>query len=204
MKNILCKKGRKRDKVWTKNSDIYCLTKHGDLNFIGSFCTRLWVKRLYIQVLTYDWHQLGRKLKEAGRWPRFLPDKWIGIPNHHGSILCELHCDQYQFHLLLQKSWLYLSKDFSDFYTWRVLELRDSPDITLDPLYHVTLGIGFPPPDSQTSLNSWPSLKGPIMELDEMSRPSVVDTVKFFGSAAKKRDRRDLNLAISSEMVLEG
>ena len=26
------------------------------------------------KLLTYDWHQLGRKLKEAPQWPRFRPD----------------------------------------------------------------------------------------------------------------------------------
>ena len=35
-----------------------------------------------------------------------------------------------------------------------------------DPLYHVTLGMGFPPPDSHSSLSSVPSLKGPTVETE--------------------------------------
>ena len=58
--------------------------------------------------LTYDWHQLGRKLKEAVQWPRSLLGKWIGSPDHHGSILCELRCGLSLYHPLPQKSWLFL------------------------------------------------------------------------------------------------
>ena len=61
------------------------------------------------------------------------------------------------------------------------------PEITLDPLYQVTRGIGFPPPDSQIRRNSWPSLKGPIIELAETSRPSVVETLKVLGSATTQK-----------------
>ena len=63
-------------------------------------------------------------------------------------------------------------------------DLKILPEITLDPLYQVTLGIGFPPPDSQIKRSSWPSLNGPIIELDEISLPSVVEILKFLGSAA--------------------
>ena len=66
------------------------------------------------------------------------------------------------------------------------LILLNLPDITLDPLYQVTRGIGFPPPDSQVRRNSWPSWKGPIIELVEISRPSVVEMLKFLGSAEMK------------------
>ena len=59
--------------------------------------------------------------------------------------------------------------------------------MTLDPLNHVTLGIGFPPPDSQTRRSSNPSLKGPIIEVEEMSRPSNVDTDKFLGFAVSNK-----------------
>lgn len=60
---------------------------------------------------TYDWHQLGRKLKEAVVWPRFQLDKWIGIPDHLGSIWSELRSYPFPFRLLPQKSWLSL-EDF--------------------------------------------------------------------------------------------
>ena len=61
------------------------------------------------------------------------------------------------------------------------------PEMTLDPLYHVTLGMGLPPPDSQTKRSSWPSLKGPMMEL-EMSLPSANDTLRYLGLAVKKKN----------------
>ena len=62
------------------------------------------------------------------------------------------------------------------------------PDIFSDPLYQVTLGIGFPPPDSQSNLNSCPSLYGPIRE-SEISLLSI-EIFTYFGSAAKSRNRK--------------
>ena len=66
--------------------------------------------------------------------------------------------------------------------------IRVLPDIFSDPLYQVTLGIGFPPPDSQSSLNSCPSLYGPIRE-SEISLLSI-EIFTYFGSAAKGRNRK--------------
>ena len=57
------------------------------------------------------------------------------------------------------------------------------PEITLEPLNQVTRGMGLPPEDWQIRRSSWPSLKGPMIALPEMSLPSAVDTVKFLGSA---------------------
>ena len=66
--------------------------------------------------------------------------------------------------------------------------IRVLPDIFSDPLYQVTLGIGFPPPDSQSNLNSCPSLYGPIRE-SEISLLSI-EIFTYFGSAAKSRNRK--------------
>ena len=60
------------------------------------------------------------------------------------------------------------------------------PDMCFEPLNHVTFGMGFPPPDSQTSLTSWSSLKGPMWLL-EMSFPSEEVILMYFGSAAKRK-----------------
>ena len=59
------------------------------------------------------------------------------------------------------------------------------PGKTSVPLYHVTLGIGFPPPASQSSLTSCPSLKGPTIP-EEMSRSAPSpgsDTLMYLGAA---------------------
>ena len=60
------------------------------------------------KLLTYDWHQLGRKLKEAPQWPRFQLDKWTGIRGRRGPTLSELHFCQCLYRPLLQTSLLYL------------------------------------------------------------------------------------------------
>ena len=65
---------------------------------------------------------------------------------------------------------------------------NDIPEMTLDPLYHVTLGIGLPPPDSQTKRSSWPSLKGPMISV-VMSLPSARDTFKYLGLAVNNTSR---------------
>ena len=59
------------------------------------------------------------------------------------------------------------------------------PEITLEPLNQVTRGMGLPPEDWQIRRSSWPSLKGPMIALPEMSLPSAVDTVRFLGSAVR-------------------
>ena len=70
--------------------------------------------------------------------------------------------------------------------------IRVLPDIFSDPLYQVTLGIGFPPPDSQSNLNSCPSLYGPIRE-SEISLLSI-EIFTYFGSAAKIETKKKLKL----------
>ena len=65
-----------------------------------------------------------------------------------------------------------------------------------DPLNQDTFGIGFPPPDSQTNLTSWSSLKGPMWLL-EMSFPSEFVIFMYLGSAAKEVKRFKISFLCS-------
>lgn len=69
---------------------------------------------------------------------------------------------------------------------------KNIPESFSEPLYHVTLGIGFPPPDSHNNLNSCPSLYGPIRE-SEISFPSI-EIFTYFGSAADTETKKKVKL----------
>ena len=70
------------------------------------------------------------------------------------------------------------------------------PEMIFDPLNQDTFGIGFPPPDSQTNLTSWSSLKGPMWLL-EMSFPSEFVIFMYLGSAAKEVKRFKISFLCS-------
>lgn len=77
------------------------------------------------------------------------------------------------------------------------------PDIISVPLYHVTFGMGFPPPDSQSRRSSSPSLNGPN-EVDEtMSPVSGIEMFRYLGSAATNK-RNDHLVLVDSPTIYPG